>query len=660
VKRTWAINNTDLNLLNRAKLELEAYYEYPFKIYDTMASSAVYKLEPNASGAMADLVWNWRKMFYDARKYKLVPDVILTASEESKRAFLQGYYDADGDQEYFRFDNKGKIGAAQLLLLVNSLGFSTSINIRADKPDIYRVTCTTKKQRKDPAKIKKIWNMGRTDKYVYDLETGNHHFAAGVGKMVVHNTDSFMVNFPGKSIEEAFGLGEELIKEASHYLKCWLLKHEEEYSIECPSEDKTYRIDKYPRNKIGELSDELKIHIYEYDGCPVNIAFENLYGRYLLLSKKRYVAYAVNRKGEIINVQKKGVALARRDNCAYLRDTYKSTMLSILDKKSEAEVMYGVYDAVHSLFTRQIPDSKLVIYVGIKTVMNYAKKIEKKKGKQILSRTFIDTDKNPIDDPSGPLDPRLVYPNIPQCLLALKMLRRGDDIPPNTRLEFLYLENPEAEHQGEKAEDFTYYRENKADEKLKPDYFHYIEKQLCNPITELVTVKFPHEKIMWEKLEDAFERLLGKLDELNRFRIVKIKEYTKEVGCLRCEYAKTDSKIKCAIHTRSRKGENSKPTTYILKKKMAQVEAILASVRKFRDGVKNEINPIKNAVLIRACLHMKSREILERIYKSYGIRKRTERKPTQTGKFRINTEVKLTRKVETYSVGSEAKIMEIT
>ena len=33
------------------------------------------------------------------------------------------------------------------------------------------------------------------DAYVYDLTTANHHFAAGVGSLVVHNTDSVMVVF---------------------------------------------------------------------------------------------------------------------------------------------------------------------------------------------------------------------------------------------------------------------------------------------------------------------------------------------------------------------------------------------------------------------------------------------------------------------------------
>jgi DNA polymerase elongation subunit (family B) len=43
------------------------------------------------------------------------------------------------------------------------------------------------------------------DSYVYDLETENHHFSAGIGRLVVHNTDSIFVSFPGvEDVEAAF------------------------------------------------------------------------------------------------------------------------------------------------------------------------------------------------------------------------------------------------------------------------------------------------------------------------------------------------------------------------------------------------------------------------------------------------------------------------
>lgn len=49
--------------------------------------------------------------------------------------------------------------------------------------------------------------------YVYDLTTENHHFQAGVGELVVHNTDSVFVKLPGHrdvEFKDLFALGAEI------------------------------------------------------------------------------------------------------------------------------------------------------------------------------------------------------------------------------------------------------------------------------------------------------------------------------------------------------------------------------------------------------------------------------------------------------------------
>jgi DNA polymerase elongation subunit (family B) len=48
----------------------------------------------------------------------------------------------------------------------------------------------------DDCTIRKIVNLGPTTEYVYDLETANHHFSAGIGRMIVHNTDSIYTTCP--------------------------------------------------------------------------------------------------------------------------------------------------------------------------------------------------------------------------------------------------------------------------------------------------------------------------------------------------------------------------------------------------------------------------------------------------------------------------------
>jgi hypothetical protein len=218
------------------------------------------------------------------------------------------------------------------------------------------------------------------------------------------------------------------------------------------------------------------------------------------------------------------------------------------------------------------------------------------------------------------------------------MIRRGDDVPPNTRLEYLYLETPDAIHQGEKAEDYTFYRENKQEFTFKPDYLHYVEKQLCKPVTELLAVKYPKQPVIFEKIDDALTRCIEGLDELNRHRVMELKTYTRTVEegwyskhivgwnakwCGKCRGIDSE---RCAKHN-----PKTKPMTYSYKTNAAKVQYILDSIaaRKANPKTPNTINPDRHQELIEVCLRWKSRHIIDRLHTQYGLRKRAVRKPPQ-------------------------------
>lgn len=384
---------------------------------------------------------------------------------------------------------------------------------------------------KTKTKVINIENLGPYSDYVYDLETKNHHFAVGNENIVVHNTDSGMVRFDGKDTIESFQLGNRISKETSHYLKCFLCGFDENYEIELPSTKVKYRIDKFPRDKIKELDNILKVQILYYDYCPINLQFENLYKRYFLLTKKRYLSIPVTEDGKEKDLIKKGVVLSRRDNSQYLRDTYKKVTDAVMNKSDEETIMNIIYDRVNMLFTMQIPYTHFIINMGVNDLLSYAKKEKntEKDGKPV----YLDKDKRPIDNLTGPFDPRLVYTNIPQVILSRKILNRGCDIPANTRLEFLYIENENATKQGQKAEDYSYFKEHRREQNLRPDKLHYIEKQLAKPLTEMVLVKFPRERIIYEKLEDKLNRLMFDskygVNELYRYKLKNLKVYENKV-----------------------------------------------------------------------------------------------------------------------------------
>ena len=198
---TWAINNTDRSLLEKVQpyLHNATYCPSESRIYDTMRSSHVYKLI--AIGSPKMMVNHYRHLFYNQTREKRIPEGILFHPDlKIVQAFWDGFYAGDGDKHpsFVRICQKGKDMVTGLSILASRLGFMTSVNSRKDKPNVFRITMTKKKQRRSLTAIKKnyVLHPEGTEHMVYDLEMGDdlHRFHVGPGKMVVHNTDCEYIN----------------------------------------------------------------------------------------------------------------------------------------------------------------------------------------------------------------------------------------------------------------------------------------------------------------------------------------------------------------------------------------------------------------------------------------------------------------------------------
>lgn len=399
-KLSWAINNQNLEYLNKAKDLLEkAYPNHKFKILSTTKSSGVYKLVP--IGDVKSLVNEWRELFYDSTtKYKKIPDIMWKCSRETRQQFYKGYY-IDGDKDkngYNRFDNKGQIGSAGLFLLSWSLGYKVSCNTLSDKPDIYRLTLTKNFQRKRPGVIKKIEDLGYIDDYVYDLETENHHFAAGVGELVVHNTDSSMpdigITDPTKAYDMAKVVAEELSK-------------------------------LFPP--------------------PMLVEDEEVYHTMLCIKKKMYLCIKMGRDGKPVldrdQLKVKGVVPARRDNCSYQRDCYIDTAWSVLLRKPMMETYDDIINMCLKLMRREVPWKELVVIKGLGA--HY-------KNKSYCMKVFSD-ELCKIGKPATPGD-RLEYLIVKSYGITDKQLLGYKMRLPSTYLERLESDTPE-------PIDYEYYME---------------------------------------------------------------------------------------------------------------------------------------------------------------------------------------------------------
>jgi len=403
-KRSWAINNQNLDYLNKAKDYLEkAYPDHKFKILPTMESSGVYKLVP--IGDVKSLVKEWRELLYDPiTKYKKIPDIMWKCSRETRQAFFNGYYAADGDKglngdiQNTRFCNKGQIGSAGLFLLARSLGYKVSCNTRSDKPDIYRLTLTKNYQRKRPGVIKRIEDLGYIDDYVYDLETENHHFAAGVGELVVHNTDSSMPDI----------------------------------GITDPT--KAYDMAKVVADELSKLFPP-----------PMLVEDEEVYHTMLCIKKKMYLCIKMGKDGKPVldrdQLKVKGVVPARRDNCSYQRNCYIDTAWNVLLRKPMMETYDDIINMCLKLMRREVPWKDLVVIKGLGA--HY-------KNKSYCMKVFSD-ELCKIGKPATPGD-RLEYLIVKPYGVSEKKLLGYKMRLPSTYLERLESDKPE-------PIDYEYYME---------------------------------------------------------------------------------------------------------------------------------------------------------------------------------------------------------
>jgi DNA polymerase elongation subunit (family B) len=347
IKYSWALNNKDRALLESCKAKLERVHGQPFKVLETLESSGVLKLVPCRT--IKPLVEHYRRTCYDD-KAKRIPAEVMFGTSEVRVAFLQGLWDSDGcrkDNEVtgcHRIDTKNQLTAQWYFMLLASMGYNVSINTREDKPDIFRLTFTKKKQRKDAEVIKKIHVLHKSyEGHVYDLETDQGVFQAGVGRLIVKNTDSVMVKFPSKDMHECFKLG----REAAEYITSHF-KH------------------------------------------PICLEFEKCYASMMLFAKKRYCGLMYTKADAPDYIDAKGIQLVRRDNCPLVRTVSKAVLDKLMYQRDTEGAIQLVRQTAQDLLENKVDTKQLVLSKTLKPEKEYkntaqphlyvARKIEERNG----------------------------------------------------------------------------------------------------------------------------------------------------------------------------------------------------------------------------------------------------------------------------------------
>ena len=334
-KASWALNNASTEIITKyLNLCKKVYTNFDWVIMPTLESSGVYKISPrsNKYGSIVEFVKLYRKKLY-YNKSKIIPNEIINSNVNIRQAFFDGLYDADGDKDkngYTRIDQKNQISASYICWLGASLGYSTSINTRNDKPNVYRITMTKGKQRKNAFAIKKMGEISY-EGYVYDLTTENHHFAAGIGNIIVHNTDSVFFTFnlqtpDGKPIrgKEALEITIEIAQEAGHLASKFLKG-------------------------------------------PHDLEYEKTFMPFCLLSKKRYVGMLYETDPNKGKRKEMGIVLKRRDNAPIVKDIYGGIIDILMKKQNIQEAIDFLKSCLQNIVDEKYAMDKLIITKSLRS-----------------------------------------------------------------------------------------------------------------------------------------------------------------------------------------------------------------------------------------------------------------------------------------------------
>jgi DNA polymerase elongation subunit (family B) len=242
-----------------------------------------------------------------------------------------------------------------------------------------------------------------------------------------------------------------------------------------------------PMREIWEYVENVVKKVEVLFPKPMKLEFEGkVYTKFLILTKKRYVAQMADINGNVSSkLVKRGIVLQRRDNCQFLRDVYQNTVNDLLER----------IDMFTDIKTKENKQKDPAVCSLLNNIIYNIDELFQMK---YSYKSFVITKsltKLPEDYKSKTI-PVHAY-------LAAKMKKRGIMVQIGSRIEYLLLDRGRGydknELQQEKVEDVTYFSEFR--DVLRLDYLYYLRSQVVKPIDELLSVCLGVEKFLDTQLK---------------------------------------------------------------------------------------------------------------------------------------------------------------
>ena len=232
--------------------------------------------------------------------------------------------------------------AASICLLAQNLGYSTSVSIKWSKLAIeaYIITVTNLSDTFSN-EIKEMYEIPYQG-YVYDLTTDNHHFGAGIGNLIVHNTDSVFYTFNLKDLDGNPIRGKDAL----------------EITIE-----------------LAQHAGDLAARFLK---SPHDFEYEKTFMPFCLLSKKRYVGMLYSTDPNKCKRKEMGIVLKRRDNAPIVKDIYGGIIDILMKQQSIPEAVAFLKNCLQNMVNEKYPIDKLIITKSLRSGYKNPKSIAHK------------------------------------------------------------------------------------------------------------------------------------------------------------------------------------------------------------------------------------------------------------------------------------------
>jgi DNA polymerase elongation subunit (family B) len=202
------------------------------------------------------------------------------------------------------------------------------------------------------------------------------------------------------------------------------------------------------RQATIDMTDEAGAFITKVLAAPHDFEFDKAFDPMLIFSKKRYAGNMYENNADDYVHKYMGIALKRRDNAPIVKTIFGGAMKMLLDSRDVEGAFQFVKDKCLELVNGKVNLGQLTVTKSLRA--DYA---------------------NPL--------------SIAHKVLADRMTQRDPGNAPASgeRIGYIYITKPGQEAsklQGDRIETPLYVKENN----LVPDYKHYIEHQLQNPISQ--------------------------------------------------------------------------------------------------------------------------------------------------------------------------------